>query len=693
MKTLRAKLFLSIGVIFLLVGILYILSADQWIKKDLDKAGIFIKGHVESVQNRIKTISSFFLTFHIVQKATDLERVTEMANHSSFSSQKSSSIWEEAGRILSYTPDISFLQIENEKSRLVITPEEALLHSFTWAFDSKGILWVQLEGSSDYFQASPYQKDGITYYLLQEPVKASSNPPRSFEAIYFSPCSLVLDPSVSPLFYGLLSCKNKWLEKMELIQVLLSLKSETTRPFPQGIVFLDSIKKEGRCLLTKDLFSSKIFIESKRNLSEQSVPSLITRNTRSGTKIDMIYSCSPRDSEIITLGASLSSILTEIATISHKNILAIGENFSLAFTPQGTSFAIDPQTLFLENPFLTFENASYSYSKTDLELFTVYLLTPKEETLGTTAFLDTMSIRIRDKVSLTLISAGFFSFIIALILLNNIAKKISQPITLLSRAAEQLGSGEYDLTLPDIAHRQDEVAVLSRSFTNMVSALKDRDTIRGLLNKVVSKEISQQILQHNIVLSGEENVITLFFSDIRNFTAIAETMEPHLLIQVLNAYMTRMCRIIDETHGVVDKFIGDAIMTLYGAPIPMKDHAIQAIKAALWIMGDLSLWNAERKSMSLPVFEIGIGIHTGLVYTGNMGAENRLNYTAIGSNVNEAARICSIANPMQILISEATWNIPEVQNRFICKKLEAVHLKGLQTPVQIYEVQSEKTSG
>ena len=97
-------------------------------------------------------------------------------------------------------------------------------------------------------------------------------------------------------------------------------------------------------------------------------------------------------------------------------------------------------------------------------------------------------------------------------------------------------------------------------------------------------------------------------------------------------------------------------------------------------------WNVEREKNGTPIFEIGIGIHTGLVYTGNMGAENRLNYTAIGANVNQASRLCSIAKPMQILISDDTLKSPGVEEKFQVQKLEPAFLKGIEPPVQIYEV-------
>jgi adenylate cyclase len=217
-------------------------------------------------------------------------------------------------------------------------------------------------------------------------------------------------------------------------------------------------------------------------------------------------------------------------------------------------------------------------------------------------------------------------------------------------------------------------------------ALRDRDKIRGVLNKVVSKEISEEILKGRIELGGEERTITILFSDIRGFTHLSENLDPRLLIGMLNDYMTQMCRIIDETHGVVDKFVGDEIMALYGAPLQLEQHAVLAIEAARRKIACLRQWNEKRKLEGQVPFEIGIGIHTGLVLAGNMGAENRLNYTVIGANVNLASRLCSQAKRMQVIVSEETWKEPGVQEKFRFKELEPLTLKGIDVPVKAYEL-------
>jgi adenylate cyclase len=289
------------------------------------------------------------------------------------------------------------------------------------------------------------------------------------------------------------------------------------------------------------------------------------------------------------------------------------------------------------------------------------------------------------KLSFNLLAIAFLLLCGALLVLARISKKITQPITLLAQASEQIGNGHYEgLHLPPVKQKQhDEVTVLTHSFEKMVVSLQEREKIRGVLNKVVSKEIASQVLKGSVELGGEERTLTLLFSDIRDFTPLSQTLSAQALIGLLNAYMTRMCRIIDATHGVVDKFVGDEIMALYGAPLDLENHAEKAIRAALEMLYDLKKWNQTRKD-TLPHFSIGIGIHTGIAFAGNMGAENRLNYTVVGSTVNLAARLCSAAHPYQILVSEATYLALPDPHQFPFQPLPPMRLKGIDSPVAVY---------
>jgi adenylate cyclase len=515
-----------------------------------------------------------------------------------------------------------------------------------------------------------------------------------FTSITVSAPSYYWEDSPSTLFRDLTLQQQRWLEKIQLVSCLVSWKENNQQNIPCAIASIDTNQNLGTCLITQDIFPSHQIVEQAKQKSENSVPFALLRNTIRGQDVDIVktFTLSGETKGTVALGFSLTALLKEVSTLIRKSIIVTGGEFSTGISSQGdildltkNFFPLNP--LLQKNNPISWHGKNYITYPIDLDVLTIFILTPEEEANIFSRFLDHLSEGLVVKISLTLMSAACISFLIALILLSKISKKITDPIALLSRAAETLGKGCYtDLILPQIQHRQDEVATLSRSFEGMVSALKQRDKIQGILNKVVSKEISEKILQHSIELGGEEKIVTLLFSDIRNFTHLAEGLPPHVLIEILNAYMTRMCRIIDETHGVVDKFIGDEIMTLYGAPVSLDFHAVKAVEAAILMIEDLSIWNKKRKTSNLTIFEIGIGIHTGIVYTGNMGAENRLNYTAIGSNVNQASRICSVAKPMQILISEETLHSPGVKERFVVRKLDPVQLKGIGFPVQVYEV-------
>lgn len=261
------------------------------------------------------------------------------------------------------------------------------------------------------------------------------------------------------------------------------------------------------------------------------------------------------------------------------------------------------------------------------------------------------------------------------------------PLIKLSEATDPIMKGKYDeAEIPIVGRRQDELAKLTRSFDHMVQGLKERENIRAVLDKVVSREVADEILKNRIQLGGEDRVVTMLFSDIRGFTALTEQFSPQKTISLLNLYMTRMSRVIESEGGLIDKYVGDEIMALFGAPVFHAEHALRALSAGMLMIETINLMNAERKQQGEPLFEMGIGIHTGLVVAGNMGAEDRLNYTVLGRNVNLAARLCDVAKAGQLLISEHTLREPSIQSSFIVKQLDPITLKGFLDPVRVYEV-------
>ena len=154
--------------------------------------------------------------------------------------------------------------------------------------------------------------------------------------------------------------------------------------------------------------------------------------------------------------------------------------------------------------------------------------------------------------------------------------------------------------------------------------------------------------------------------------------------------MSHMSKTIDAHGGVIDKFVGDEIMVLFGAPIASEDHALQAVQTACSMIQELDSINSQYKKDNFPPIQVGIGINSGEVVLGNMGTKNRLNYTALGSNVNLASRLCSAARENEILISEFTFKEPEIDKNFIVTSGELREYKGFSEKILTYAVQKTK---
>ena len=185
---------------------------------------------------------------------------------------------------------------------------------------------------------------------------------------------------------------------------------------------------------------------------------------------------------------------------------------------------------------------------------------------------------------------------------------------------------------------------------------------------------------------GEMKDLTVMFSDIRGFTTISEGLTPDELVRLLNEYLGAMTDILFANLGTLDKYIGDAIMAFWGSPYPQTDHALCACKCALQMSRALVKLNAKWKQEDRPPIAIGIGLNTGPVNVGNMGSEKRLAWTVMGDNVNLASRLEGITKQyqIQIVISEGTYR--EIADKFVCRELDKIKVKGKNQPVNIYEL-------
>jgi adenylate cyclase len=232
--------------------------------------------------------------------------------------------------------------------------------------------------------------------------------------------------------------------------------------------------------------------------------------------------------------------------------------------------------------------------------------------------------------------------------------------------------------------RRDEIGALANAVNNMAHGLEEKEKMRSLLGKVVSLAVAEELLSKKLELGGEEREVTVLFSDIRSFTTHSENMTPNETLTLLNIYLTTMAAIIDKHGGVVDKFIGDAIMALFGAPASHEDDADRALLAALEMASALEGLNVTLEARGMPKIAMGIGINTDTVVVGNMGSQDRMNYTAIGDGVNVASRLESLTKEYaeKIIISERTLN--STRRRYDTGYLGEVLVRGKNIPVKIY---------
>ncbi|MGE0670134.1 MAG: adenylate/guanylate cyclase domain-containing protein, partial [Parachlamydiales bacterium] len=320
------------------------------------------------------------------------------------------------------------------------------------------------------------------------------------------------------------------------------------------------------------------------------------------------------------------------------------------------------------------------------------LLNPASKEFALLDSLDKSASQVVEGILIRIHLIGLSVLILAVIILHYLSRRITQPISQLATATCEIGEGhleEVEIPIPS-EKDTDEVASLCRSFEHMVKGLQEKEKVKAVLNKVVSQEIAQEILKGHIRLGGEEKKVSILFADIRNFTKMTQNMSPKEIIDLLNVCMTKISFLVDQHGGVIDKYVGDEAMALFGAPVESPNSAYKAILSAIGMIEALKKWNDQRKKQDLPSVEMGIGIHTGTVLAGNMGAENRLNYTVLGSNVNLASRLCSAADGMEILISESTLKEPMVMDKIFYEEIPPMTFKGFDLPVVVYRVKGFK---
>lgn len=402
----------------------------------------------------------------------------------------------------------------------------------------------------------------------------------------------------------------------------------------------------------------------------------------------------------LTVGTSIGFLTWEFALHKSSTVLAVYDGAVVSgFGPDGGM--VPPAVIDDWNEIIDSAPKSGDQIEIKGESYTIWLFEPDPEFPVTfyvfesdvtsqklVNWITDESQRVIRSSSRHLFMVSFGLFLIGLIILHFISRRVTRPLTHLAEATELVGQGKYeavDLPEGDISSHN-EVSRLGEAFRLMVKGLIDKERIRAVLNKCVSKEIADQILSRDIKLAGEVRDVAVLFVDIRNFTGMTERMDPEEVISMLNEYMSWVSDIIESHRGVIDKYIGDAAMGLYGAPVGFEHCELQAVATAILLMERLKVWNGERSELGRETIQVGIGVHHGPMVAGNMGGELRQNYTVLGANVNMAARLCSRAKGGEILISDPVYQIDEVKQHIEVEDRGKMEFKGFSEPVQVYRV-------
>ncbi|HNZ28364.1 MAG: Adenylate cyclase 2 [Candidatus Aerophobetes bacterium ADurb.Bin490] len=257
-----------------------------------------------------------------------------------------------------------------------------------------------------------------------------------------------------------------------------------------------------------------------------------------------------------------------------------------------------------------------------------------------------------------------------------------KPIKQLVKGVNKIGEGNYDVVIASKSH--DEIGDLTKAFNATAKSLKEKELLKGAFSTYVSDKVMQEVLKdpNKLKIHGTKVRATMLFTDIRGFTSMSENLQPEEVVSVINEYLTLQTDKVFKWEGLLDKFVGDCVMAVYGVPFPKSDDSYRAVRTAMDIREGVERMNVIRKKRNMICVQIGIGVNTGDVVSGNMGSPQKMDYTVIGDNVNLAARLEANAPGGQIYVSESTYT--ETKDYIEYEELPSIMVKGKKEPIKIY---------
>jgi adenylate cyclase len=284
---------------------------------------------------------------------------------------------------------------------------------------------------------------------------------------------------------------------------------------------------------------------------------------------------------------------------------------------------------------------------------------------------------------------------VAIFLIFLFSMTLTGPIEKLVALVSKIAQGQFDqnATKEVKTWLRDEVHDLAFAIDHMTLGLKERDKVKNLFSKFHGSSVAEDLIKNDISIGGSKKEVTVFFSDIRGFTSFSEKRTPEEVVQMLNEYFEVMVAVITRSGGVVDKFIGDAIMAVWGAPHSSEKDTANAVQACLDMRIGLDQLNEKRIARGHEPLLIGMGLHTGLAISGTIGSTERMEYTVIGDTINMSSRIeaSTKAFGTDLLVSQAV--LDKTGDSFVTMLAGKATVKGKAEPLNLYRVLGYKDVG
>jgi adenylate cyclase len=309
-------------------------------------------------------------------------------------------------------------------------------------------------------------------------------------------------------------------------------------------------------------------------------------------------------------------------------------------------------------------------------IFPLFLMLSIVRAMGDVALLSDKLLPVTILVGVVLVLGAFLTYLIS--------RSYQVPLVEMERAAQRIQASDYDIDIAVVSN--DEVGNLGEALNDMAAALQEKEFIKDTFGKVVDPRVRDYLLSGHIDLGGEVREAAVLFADIRGFTTISAKMKPDQVVDWLNRYFEKMSQCIVDEGGIVNKYVGDAILAVFGVPLPLDNHTAAAVRAALQMRIAREALNADLLSAGLPPIHSGIGIHVGPVLAGNIGASSRMEYTVIGDAVNVASRIeefCKNSGHDLILSEPAMLQLGA---GFEAQDLGPVEIRGKEQPLRLFSL-------